>query len=433
MPIDFSQGFEETQIDLEVDLADQGGLQRFRTVADLNQWLQDENNFWQWFRNGPPADLARRSLGNVYVNFFTPIDNALQQINSLRTSFIQLKQHFDAAASNQNEAGRQQQQSGAQLEYEEACKSANNQIRSLLVNSITNQKVHLFRGTVKAAFVSQVSDTDPAVACFILGQFLQDEVGGDTNAYETKGRTLALLFSKGWLPRKEAEKLAYSSAFTTWKTELGHFKNDYSEQLTHFENVKENISQALSTWEATAQDLQEKFNNQFKANQNDLKNLKETYEGFMHLNAPMEYWREKRKEHDKSITKWAWLSGIGAIIGIALLLTGGVHLLPDVTPNNIIPWKKLGAFVMFATIIIWLMRFPFKMLLSNIHLRADAKEREVMISTYMALLRGSEGHQGISKENLDMVLTPIFRPATSGIIKDDSGPVSLFEMITRIK
>ena len=87
---------------------------------------------------------------------------------------------------------------------------------------------------------------------------------------------------------------------------------------------------------------------------------------------------------------------------------------------------------MLATVVIWLMRFPFKMLLSHIHLRSDAKEREVMISTYMALLRGIEGKQGVSKEDLVLVLTPIFRPATSGIIKDDGGPASFAEMLTKL-
>jgi len=146
----------------------------------------------------------------------------------------------------------------------------------------------------------------------------------------------------------------------------------------------------------------------------------------------MTYWHNKRLEHEKAVKLWSWWSAVGAIFGILVMLLGGMEFLPDSTSTNQIPWKDIGAFVMLATIVVWLMRFPFKMLLSNIHLRGDAKEREVMIETYMALLRGKDGENGLSPENIMMVLTPIFRPATSGIIHDDGGPATYFESMTKI-
>ena len=69
-----------------------------------------------------------------------------------------------------------------------------------------------------------------------------------------------------------------------------------------------------------------------------------------------------------------------------------------------------------------------KLLLSHIHLYADAREREVMISTYMALLR----RDGLSREDFAMVLAPIFKPSTTGVIKDDGGPSSLGDFLNHL-
>ena len=55
-----------------------------------------------------------------------------------------------------------------------------------------------------------------------------------------------------------------------------------------------------------------------------------------------------------------------------------------------------------------------------------------MISTFMALMRRQEGREGVQKMDLALVLAPIFKPSTTGVIKDDGGPTTLTDFISRL-
>ena len=59
-----------------------------------------------------------------------------------------------------------------------------------------------------------------------------------------------------------------------------------------------------------------------------------------------------------------------------------------------------------------MLRLVIKLLLSNIHLAINARERVVMINTFMALIRRPE--------------------SAEGLIKNDGGPTSLGEFLTRL-
>ena len=106
--------------------------------------------------------------------------------------------------------------------------------------------------------------------------------------------------------------------------------------------------------------------------------------------------------------------------------------MPEFHPSNEIPWRQLGLFLLLSTFVLWGVRLCVKLLLSNIHLEADAREREVMIQTFMAMMRHKESREGVTKEDIAVVLAPIFSPSTSGVIKDDGGPASLTDFITRM-
>jgi hypothetical protein len=55
-----------------------------------------------------------------------------------------------------------------------------------------------------------------------------------------------------------------------------------------------------------------------------------------------------------------------------------------------------------------------------------------MISTFMALIRRPESAQNLKREDIAIVLAPIFKPSTTGVIKDDGGPTSLGDFIGKL-
>ncbi len=57
------------EINLEVDHGARGGIQRFKTVADISKWIQEEVKFWSWLIQGKASEFSR-SLPLVNSTFF---------------------------------------------------------------------------------------------------------------------------------------------------------------------------------------------------------------------------------------------------------------------------------------------------------------------------------------------------------------------------
>ena len=70
-----------------------------------------------------------------------------------------------------------------------------------------------------------------------------------------------------------------------------------------------------------------------------------------------------------------------------------------------------------------------KIALSNYHLTVDAKERIVMIRTYLALMQ--EG-KGFEQDDRKVILDNIFRPTNHGIIKDEAS-ITISDILSALK
>jgi hypothetical protein len=152
----------------------------------------------------------------------------------------------------------------------------------------------------------------------------------------------------------------------------------------------------------------------------------------MQLKAPAEYWSSKATQHKTKVVFFTrWSVGVG-IAGVAMILLAAWYILPEHYPSGTIPWRSLGIFVLISTYVVYLLKLAIKLLLSNIHLAADADERVVMIETYTALIRSEANKASLTPADLALVLAPIFRPSSTGVIKDDGGPLALSEFINRV-
>ena len=62
------------------------------------------------------------------------------------------------------------------------------------------------------------------------------------------------------------------------------------------------------------------------------------------------------------------------------------------------------------------------------HLATDADQRANMIETYLALKEGDALPQ---ESQISHLFDAIFRPVSTGIVKDDGVPISLFDYLTQ--
>jgi hypothetical protein len=69
-----------------------------------------------------------------------------------------------------------------------------------------------------------------------------------------------------------------------------------------------------------------------------------------------------------------------------------------------------------------------RIVLSNLHLEIDSGERVVMAKTYLAMVK----EKNISDEDRKLVLASLFRPTSTGMVKDDAAPATWMDFLSRI-
>lgn len=170
------------------------------------------------------------------------------------------------------------------------------------------------------------------------------------------------------------------------------------------------------------------FLKQSSAYKDSMSAIEKTYNEALALRAPAEYWRMKGDGH----RLWGWVTGSLTFAGIAaagLYLGVQIHDVLSGTPKGTAPesWR-VATLALVGVFSVWGLRLLVRMFLSHLHLLTDARERVVMVKTYLSLL---EGNQLSSKEDRQLVLQALFRPASDGIVKDEALPFSLAEALTR--
>lgn len=218
------------------------------------------------------------------------------------------------------------------------------------------------------------------------------------------------------------------------KTEqmLGEKTEAYDALHREYQSLAESIRAAAGTQASgfeTAQGQRQSDFDQLKAeHEKAMEALRKTFREELALRAPAEYWKTKRDGH----LKWAWVTGGVSFVGIggaAALLAWQIHDLLNKTPSGSAPetWR-LAVLALIGVFTVWALRLVVRMFLSHLHLLTDAGERVVMVQTYLSLL---EGDHLTSKEDRQLILQALFRPAADGIVKDEGVPFSLAEALTR--
>ena len=160
---------------------------------------------------------------------------------------------------------------------------------------------------------------------------------------------------------------------------------------------------------------------------NELEATLRAFEVRMQLQAPVAYWRTRAREYRKaalwSLTILILFSAV-SVVGLYWLYERAALHLP--TDSTAIPYAALfraSAFALLMTsIAFWAGRIILRIYLSARHLEMDAEERRTMITTFLALTKKAS----VSEEDRKFILAALFRPATDGIVQEESAPDTMF-------
>jgi hypothetical protein len=162
-------------------------------------------------------------------------------------------------------------------------------------------------------------------------------------------------------------------------------------------------------------------------------NLKRVYDEKLALLAPTQYWSGRASSHKRTMIGISLSLALLAIVSVGVFFAWGVPAIQDI-PKNATAAASLVALLPLLVpgfAVIWAMRILSRLLSETISMMRDARERETMVKTFLALLRDkADGQPGVTQDDRILILHSLFRPSSITAV-DDSPPVHWFDLLTK--
>ena len=359
------------------------GEKEFLNTDQLREFLKSQRNSWSWLQE-VQYDGHLNQLWRTYDNYFLQIDNFLTQY----------EQHKD----NKN--------------------WQSNLERELI--SYTQQAVakgFLLDESPQAKFVAELKERKtPHVAAYALASLTEQNIRFDTVRPAFEGTYWALQFLQGNINTVKAEQNALESMKKSWDVKFG-------KQFKDLRSQHDQLTREITDFRSQSNDWVKSFETEIEESKKRLKDIEHTYNEKLALQSSVQYWSDKRAHHQKVMRRAGKVGLLLALVTTAVFILGAFILLQETITK--VPLWKLSIMLAASSLGVWLTRLAAKIFISNLHLGTDSYERTTMIQTYLALLR--EGN-GPKNEERQLILQTLFRPSTTGFIKED-GPAGFYETI----
>jgi hypothetical protein len=162
------------------------------------------------------------------------------------------------------------------------------------------------------------------------------------------------------------------------------------------------------------------------------KKLHAIYDASLKLEAPRKYWDSKRQAHADLAVRWrkafAACAGLGSVVIAVAVLT-----LPQLgryaKDFDVLAWVIPAAVLGIPVfLVLWLLRICGRQWSDHLIRMEDARERVVMVETFLALSRSDDSPNSIADAgHLSIVLGALFR-AGPGLSHDDAPPVGALDL-----
>jgi Family of unknown function (DUF6161) len=392
----------------KLEFGDNGGRLAPTSASDLMKWVQVEQQTWQW------------ALQNGYGSHEQGFRQALSSLGQAHHHAQQAQQY---GSSNPNQA---------QYEIDAS--------RRLLEECFLRRRLPHSSTSIAKRILAFQESAGKQAGSYMLATYVPPDQGNyfQPNDLQAWRGLVEALIDRFQLAAEvpKAKKLAAEISF---KDLQGKVQSLFDDKTTQFddlhrryvelvEGLSSKSSSQADTFASSQTERADAFGNLLAEHKSGMEALRKAFREEIALRAPAEYWRSKQSGH-------RWMAGItglisfggigGAAVGIGWMLH---ELLLGTLPGQQPELWRLGLLAIIAVFATWAVRLVVRMFLSHVHLAGDAAERVVMVQTYLSLL---EGDRLSSKEDRQLILQALFRPASDGIVKDDAAPASFMELVTR--
>jgi Family of unknown function (DUF6161) len=386
---------------IDIDLGDNGGRIVFRSIKDAYEWVNRETEFWSWMTLHLSSNI--QVLPAIISHYTSRIANIQQAITALQEP------------TNPN--------------YQ----SQINQISNLFTTYYGGKEI-LHSTSIGARFVADLKLHLPLEAIAANGYLVNFPSLFSNTLTPTlfRGVFEASLFEKGIKSNVKHERKALEELKSEFQNTIENFTTDIYKLQNDHENAVEAQAKLKATQASQFAEIisnsEEKLINKLSETDTELQNITKTYDEKLALEAPVRYWKNKRKNHTAAKKNlFIWL--IVFVVASLILLFSGYHaLLADFEPGETPDYWRLGVAITFLSTVFWIARILVRIYLSHLHLEEDAFQRITMIQTFLSLMRRGKLPKD---EDMNLILTALFRPNGDGLVKDEGVPSALFELIKR--
>jgi uncharacterized membrane protein YhdT len=366
------------------------GQREFSSLDEIIAWRQTERDFWARLIEPKSTDAATSVLLSKSLSqFYSLIDQTL--------SVCRTEQDPERVVTH---IGK---------------------ISSHIYNA-TSLRRFVFSWSVEGRYIAGLSEKNLRLAAYTACSMLGIALKADESE-SVEGSFLALSLKHGIADNSLHEREALHALRVEWDALLSESKSTFSNYDEEYIEFRKRYLALLSKQQESFADFKSSSEKEFRdamtAADVELKKIATTYDEKLALQAPVAYWEEKAEKHSnaaKDLKKWC--IGVGIVVAIFIAVEVGFAVGTAQKFSDLPMWE--GSLIIVTTIVgIWAIRILVRLLLSNLHLKSEAEERRTMLLTYLALLR--EG-QGPTEQQRELLLHILFRPSSTGIIKDDALP-----------
>ncbi|RJG46427.1 DUF6161 domain-containing protein [Mesorhizobium sp. DCY119] len=388
---------------LSWDLGDNGGVFRAKTADELLSFVDEETEFWEWIYEEPNASRSGTDVPNI----------TRSSLKTLRAHVVGVQ---DGSVSRE-----------AFVAHVEQLYAPTSGSRQILHSS--TEDASFIRNTREA-----LGDTAATVALAII---LKRSINANDPEHllaATAVGTYRLGINRRTPYAAKSAMDAVSKRFRA-QAETDHQNyNELAASTAALLGQAQKRQTVLTRWAASRRRVQKsKAVSDISTAISDLKAVEAAYREQMALKAPVEYWSNKASKHEGKakglqtiVTYYAVLATLALLVALSVLACVAFEFAEPVMHNNEVVQRPAAVFlilttigVVVSTVAFWAGRVLVRLYLSELHLGMDARERETMVMTYLALIaeKATEG-----TDDRHIVLSSLFRPTADGIVKEDAAP-----------
>jgi len=359
----------------------------FAKIDDLAAWAQQERNFWE------------HSLPTNYEssNPWAPhLQNQIQQIAALASQAEAYKRAVD--------------ESSARIPKD---------LLSSLFNAIKSGTL-LVSESRGADVVAEAIKSSPEVAALIYCSYRSDA----RNLVNNQGmQTLQIVRLAQFI-----SPATYTEAAATSRDELARLKNMYEAEIEklreHTEGQVAASESAGAAEKSAIADRQNLWEQTLAGYKGEWGTLKQTYDTELGLRAPTTYWTTRGKDSGKLAIKFFVAFAVCTSVLLGVFFCFAVPEIDKIKGGS--PFISAISVVVPILVGVWILRVLARLFSENLKIQQDAKERETLVKTFLALMKDEATSGAISSDDRKVILQALFRQS-SVTASDDAPPFTLFE------